>query len=100
MWSQRLHETGQNIGKHGTFRRNAALGWSLDRLACLELEDYGVAQILGVLSHRPCQQEGNMAPKKPTKAELRQAGKDRRNPRTPETNESQAAKILRQGRKK
>ncbi len=37
---------------------------------------------------------------KPTKKELSQAGKDLRNPRTSEKRETEAAKILRQGRKK
>jgi hypothetical protein len=41
-----------------------------------------------------------MAPKKPSKEQLSKAGKDLQNPRTPEKRESEAAKTLRQGRKK
>lgn len=37
--------------------------------------------------------------KKPSKEELSKAGKDLRNPRTPEKRESEAAKTLRKGRK-
>lgn len=40
-----------------------------------------------------------MAPKKPTKEELSKAGKDLRNPRTPEKRETEAAKTLRKGRR-
>jgi hypothetical protein len=36
---------------------------------------------------------------KPTKKELSQAGKDLRNPRTPEKRESEAARTLREGHK-
>jgi hypothetical protein len=39
-------------------------------------------------------------PNKPTKKKLSQAGKDLRNPRTSEKRETEAAKTLRQGRKK
>jgi hypothetical protein len=39
-------------------------------------------------------------PKKPTKKQLSDAGKKLRNPRTPEKEESRAAKTLRKGRKK
>jgi hypothetical protein len=39
-------------------------------------------------------------PKRPSKAALSKAGKALRNPRTREKNESNAAKILRRGRKK
>jgi hypothetical protein len=41
-----------------------------------------------------------VASRKPTKKDLSQAGKDLRNPRTPEKKEPEAAKILRKGRKK
>lgn len=41
-----------------------------------------------------------MAEKKPSKSELSKAGKDLRNPRTPEKRETEAAKTLRKGRKK
>jgi hypothetical protein len=41
-----------------------------------------------------------MAARKPSKAELSKAGKDLRNPRTPEKRETEAARTLRQGRKK
>lgn len=41
-----------------------------------------------------------MVDKKPTKADLSKAGKDLRNPRTTEKRESEAARVLRQGRKK
>jgi hypothetical protein len=40
-----------------------------------------------------------MTPKKPTKAELRKAGKDLQNPHTPEKKEIAAARTLRKGRK-
>ena len=40
-----------------------------------------------------------MAPKKPTKAELSKAGKDLENPHTPEKQEGEAARTLREGRK-
>lgn len=40
-----------------------------------------------------------MAAKKPTKSDLRKAGKALRNPRTREKNETKAAKTLRKGRK-
>lgn len=36
----------------------------------------------------------------PSKKELSQAGKDLRNPRTPEKRETEASKTLRQGQKK
>ncbi len=39
-------------------------------------------------------------PKKPTKKQLRDAGKKLGNPRTPEKKERKAAQTLRQGRKK
>lgn len=38
--------------------------------------------------------------KKPSKADLSKAGKDLRNPRTPEKRETEAAKTLQKGRKK
>jgi hypothetical protein len=38
--------------------------------------------------------------KKPTQAALRKAGRDLRNPRTPEKRETQAARTLRAGRKR
>lgn len=41
-----------------------------------------------------------MAPKKPTKKQLSDAGKALQNPRTPEKKESGAARVLRKGRKK
>lgn len=41
-----------------------------------------------------------MPPKKPSKEQLSKAGKDLQNPRTPEKRESEAARTLRQGRKK
>ena len=41
-----------------------------------------------------------MPDNKPTKKELSNAGTDLRNPRTSEKRESEAAKILRKGRKK
>ncbi len=45
-------------------------------------------------------QEAAMASKKPSKADLSKAGKELRNPRTPEKRETKAAKILQKGRKK
>jgi hypothetical protein len=51
---------------------------------------------------RATQRRGGMAmaARKPSKAELSKAGKDLRNPRTPEKRETEAARTLRQGRKK
>jgi len=44
--------------------------------------------------------EDEMAPKRPTKAELSKAGKALQNPRTPEKQETKAAKTLAAGRRR
>ena len=56
-----------------------------------------VARVLAIHASKEVTMSG--ASKKPTKKDLSKAGRDLRNPRTPEKKETEAAKTLRRGRK-
>ena len=49
---------------------------------------------------KPSKAEKTSKAETPSKADLKKAGKDLRNPRTPEKRETEAAKTLGKGRKK